>query len=199
LAEDERNSRSDVSGNTRYLNFSKVSHPNWEIFQIKNVQVPFAGAALLEVALRIGYVEDIVIKSIGRFSTNSANGGFLIDWEPPLVTLNLVRQFVEEERDNLYPRQPSIYIMDGIREQVTRHFESYLQFTDTVFRNRPNHYVLDNATRQQLLDAAITQSINYSEVKTVLLYDTIPLASLTAGVGYFQEGDLLLNGPAFAR
>ena len=64
---------------SRFNNFNGVAHtPQWHVYQVLNLANVTDVMGLTEA----GYIEDILIKSIGPVALNSANGGFYIDWYP---------------------------------------------------------------------------------------------------------------------
>ena len=64
---------------SRFGNFYEVANTSeWQVYQVLNLANVTEDMGLIEA----GYIEDILIKSIGPMALNSANGGFYIDWYP---------------------------------------------------------------------------------------------------------------------
>lgn len=174
------------------------SHPNWEVFELRSLTTPFNRAATAkEIHNLIGYLEDILIKCIGDIALNSDNEGFLIDWAPNAQLTQVVNNFLGEQR--LFECVKNREIREEVFEGVTQHFTSYLNFSNRAFRNHSKYTILDQHIEDRLLQHTIEQAINFCDIKTVILADDIPLAALQAGLGYFEEEDLLLNGPQFSK
>ncbi|KAL7326482.1 hypothetical protein PS15p_208820 [Mucor circinelloides] len=178
LNEDSRISSS--TRRSRIVNFNEITNPGWIIREIINIDVPlFDGNNIAQHVMNIGYLEDIFIKALGHFCLNKANGGFLVDWDPTAADQALAREFLSNSNGWGIARKQCIgnghaQLLDPVRA----HMRDYYTFTTKNLGNKP----MDKEIKEDLLEDATNQSVNFGFVKSVLVFDDVPLASLREGM-----------------
>ncbi|KAL9540152.1 hypothetical protein MBANPS3_009854 [Mucor bainieri] len=179
---------------TRFGNFNKASSLSiqWRGYRVKGLLLPDIPDNVEQVKA-LGYIEDILIKAAGTMSLNSANGGFLCDFQIDQHTRDLCTDFLTSDMKFVSKQhvEPSEYL----DTMVFHHFIHYVEFlNNTGFHKK----IIMNDPRNRLINCLTNQSLCFGQVKTVLVGKDITDSALLNQVPYFSN-EYAFHGPTFHR
>jgi hypothetical protein len=179
----------------RFKNFNNAtnSQDKWRSYNVTNINLSNVVADTIEGIKILGYIEDIIIKAAGVMSLNSANGGFLCDFEINDNIRNSCQKFIKEDV-KFVSKQP-IEPFKGFDATISRHFIHYVDFIENAHLHRRE---ISMADRDILINQLIDQSVYFGKIRTVLVGKDITEAGLLNKVPYFSK-EYAFNGPTFHR
>ena len=136
---------------SRVTNFYGIAEKrNWPVYVFDNLNVPpvHDAAEMKDFHHYIGYIEDVLIKSIGEMGLNSANGGSLIDWVPEAALDRICEASLQEGTisRNYVPTSQEV------RRLVRNHHTRYLNFTDNAYSNMPSLRTLRSGHQDKIIE-----------------------------------------------
>jgi hypothetical protein len=131
-------------------------------------------------------------------SLNSANGGFLVDWEASQDVVNICRRLIDSINSpaSKEPIQPEVADAFLARDaQLLLHFQHYFRFTRDAFHENKD---MDDVHIADLVRMCVDQSSHQPMMNTVIIGKDITKSALNDVPPFFTE-EQAYHGPTFFR
>ncbi|KAJ8661041.1 hypothetical protein O0I10_003263 [Lichtheimia ornata] len=180
-ASDER-----VGGGTRMLNWVTTNGAlTWSMYELCNLRLDNSSTVL-----ELGYIEDIIIKSIGDVALNSANGGFFIDYTPSVDYRQLWKKVAS---DIGYPKDiASCPLSQQTTEQLDNHYNDLVDFMKRTAKDgltimpAPSKALINTLKRQSITNASVA-----GDTVNVMMGKDITFKVMKAEeYGFFEAGEI---------
>lgn len=197
---------------SRYGNFlgvaKSMANIKVEVFQMKDIDHNILSDMMddqvdvVQLVKLYGFLEDVMIKSItAPFALNSANGGFVVDWEPSQDLVNICKETMVDFSSSFMSRM-SVYedqeeVPTHLVTQLSQHHQEYLNFSISNYNNPPRILLLQDQV-QKVISMTIAQSIKQGSTKSVILGKDITYQALKSAAPFFNSFTAY-QGPTFYR